>query len=181
MDIAIYGGSFDPPHIAHEKIVNLVLDNLKISKLFIIPTYLNPFKDKSFLDANIRLDLVKELFNKNERLEIIDYEVLQKQKVPTYNTIKYLQSIYEIDKIYLIIGADNLKNIHLWYNADKLKDLVEFVVISRDKYPLKHNYKNIKTISLNIDISSSKLREKMELKYIPLKIQQKVKALWKIE
>jgi len=82
---------------------------------------------------------------------------------------------------YLIVGADNLKNIHLWYNIDKLKDLVEFVVISRDKYPLKSNYINIKTISLNTDISSSKLREKMELKYIPKQIQNKVKKLWKIE
>jgi len=181
MDIAIYGGSFDPPHIAHEKIANLVLENLEITKLFIVPTYLNPFKDKSFLDASTRLDLVKELFSVNEKIDILDYEVKQKEKVPTYKTIKYLQSIYKIDKIYLIIGADNLKNIHLWYNADKLKDLVEFVVISRDDYPLKHSYTNMKTISLNIDISSSKLREKMELKYIPKKIQNKVKELWKIE
>ena len=181
MDIAIYGGSFDPPHIAHEKIVNLVLDNLEISKLFVIPTYLNPFKDNSFLDATTRLELVKELFSQNKIVDVIDYEVNQKEKVPTYNTIKYLQSIYKIDKIYLIIGADNLKSIHLWYNANKLKDLVEFVVISRDKYPLENSFINLKTISLNIDISSSKLRENMELKYIPKKIQKRIKELWKIE
>lgn len=44
MRVAIFGGSFDPPHIGHEKIIQKALEKLDIDVLFVVPTYLNPFK-----------------------------------------------------------------------------------------------------------------------------------------
>ena len=181
MNIAIFGGSFDPPHIGHEQIATLAIKELEIDKLFIVPTYLNPFKNDSFLDATTRLELINDIFLNTKKVEVLPYEVNQKKKVPTFKTVEYLKSLYDIDKIYLIIGADNLKSIHLWYNAKKLKELVRFVVISRDQHSIKSDYVDIQTFDLDIDISSSKLRQNMELEYIPKKIQQKVRKLWKIE
>ena len=58
MDIAVFGGSFDPPHIGHEQIVNLALQELKVDKLFMIPTFLNPFKDSFHLSPNKRFELL---------------------------------------------------------------------------------------------------------------------------
>ena len=179
MDIAIFGGSFDPIHIGHEQIVKLVLDNLIIDKLFIVPTYLNPFKNTYHLEPNLRLELINKLFRDINKIQVCDFEVKQKKKIPTIETINYLKSIYAIDNIYLIIGADNLKNIHLWYNFNKLKDLVKIVVISRDNHIIKNEFIDTINYTLNIDVSSSQLREKMELKYIPTKIQQKVEEIWK--
>jgi nicotinate-nucleotide adenylyltransferase len=181
MDIAIFGGSFDPFHIGHEKIVNLALEKLDITKLFIIPTFLNPFKQSSFLDATTRLKLIEELYASNTNINVLDYEVKQNKKVSTYETLLHLQTNHKLDTIYLIIGADNLKNIHLWYNFDYIKDNVQFVVINRNNHHLNSKY--IKAIYLNLseNISSSQLREKMDLSYIPHKIQKKVKKLWKQE
>jgi len=182
MDIAVFGGSFDPFHIGHEKIVTKILQQLCIDKLFIIPTFLNPFKTKSHLCANDRLKLIQELYKNNPKIDIIDFEVNQKKKVTTFETIKYLQTKYNTDKIYLIIGADNLKDIHLWYNFKNLNKLVQFVVISRDNITLENKYiTNPIYINIKENISSSLLRKNMELKYIPKKIQQKVNKLWKQE
>ena len=181
MNIAIFGGSFDPPHIGHEQIATLAIKELEIDKLFIVPTYLNPFKNDSFLDAPTRLELINDMFLDIKKVEVLAYEVNKKEKVPTFKTVEYLKSLYDIDKIYLIIGADNLKSIHLWYNAKKLKELVEFIVISREQHSIKNDYIDVQTLHLDIDISSSKLRENMELEYIPKKIQQKVRKFWKIE
>jgi nicotinate-nucleotide adenylyltransferase len=181
MNIAIFGGSFDPFHTGHESIVNSCLKKLDIDKLFIVPTFLNPFKHSSFLDANIRLELIKEIYKDNKNIEIIDYEVKQNKKIPSYETVVYLKNNYNIEKIFFIIGADNLKDIHLWYNFKNLKELVQFVVISRDGIHLNNEYINPIYIDLQENISSSKLRKNMELKYIPIKIQKKVKKLWKIE
>lgn len=180
MDVAIFGGSFDPFHIGHEKIVSLALNELKISKLFIVPTYLNPFKNSSFLNANTRLELIQEIYEDTQNIKIIDYEVNKEKKIPTIQSVKYLKNKFDLKTIYLIIGADNLKDIHLWYNFENLKQLVKFVIISRDKIMLKND--NINAIYLNFDenISSTSLRKNMELKFIPKKIQQKVKELWKI-
>jgi len=181
MNIAIYGGSFDPFHIGHEKIINLCLKRLPIEKLFIIPTFLNPFKDSSHFSANKRLELIIDLYEDNKKIKIINYEVKQNKKITSYETVQFLQKQYNIEKIFLIIGADNLKDVHLWYNFKNLKELVQFVVISRDNIKLKNNYIDPIYIEFNEDISSTSLRETKELKYIPKKIQNKVKELWKIE
>jgi nicotinate-nucleotide adenylyltransferase len=181
MNIAIFGGSFDPFHIGHEKIIDLCLQILPIEKLFIVPTFLNPFKNKSYFDANTRLELIQDLYKNNKNIQIIDYEVKQNKKIPTYETIQFLKKQYNIEKIFLIIGADNLKDVHLWYNFKNLKELVQFVVISRDGIKLQNQYIKPIYIELNENISSTSLRETRELKYIPKKIQHKVKKLWKIE
>jgi nicotinate-nucleotide adenylyltransferase len=181
MNIAIFGGSFDPYHIGHQKIVGKSFDILDIDKLFIVPTYLNPFKNISFLDANIRLDLINTLYKDDSNIVVVDFEVKQKQKVTTFETISFLKEQYTLNTIYLIIGADNLKDIHLWYNFDYIKNNVKFVVVNRDNIDLNNKY--IEAIHINLDenISSSKLRIDMDLKYIPTKIQKKVKKLWNNE
>jgi len=181
MNIAIFGGSFDPFHIGHEKIVNIVLKELNINKLFIVPTFLNPFKNSSFLDANTRLELLKDMYKNSNNIEIIDYEVKQKKKITSYETIKFLKNNYSINKIYLVIGADNLNDVHLWYNFENLKNEVEFIVFSRDNISLKNNSIEFINFELYETVSSSKLRKNMDINFIPKKIQNKVKKLWKIE
>ena len=47
MKIAIFGGSFDPPHIGHEHITKQVLKQLDVDKVIVVPNFQNPFKDKT--------------------------------------------------------------------------------------------------------------------------------------
>ena len=181
MNIAIFGGSFDPFHIGHEKIINIIIKKLEIDKLFLVPTFLNPFKNSSFLDANTRLELLKDMYKNSNNIEIIDYEVKQKKKIPSYETIKFLKNNYSINKIYLVIGADNLNDVHLWYNFENLKNEVEFIVFSRDNISLENSSIEFINFELDETVSSSKLRKNMDINFIPKKIQNKVKKLWKIE
>ena len=180
MNIAIFGGSFDPVHIGHEAIVHKALEVLDIDKLFIVPTFLNPFKKKSHFSATQRFDLLKECFV-NDKIEISDFEINKSRPIHTIETVKHLKSKINPNKIYLIIGADNLEKLHLWKNFDKLKNLVSFVVISRDGNRLKNDIIQFKYIDLKLNISSTTIRENLDLKYIPKIIQQKVKKLWKQE
>jgi len=180
MNIAIFGGSFDPPHIGHEKIAYQVLDIVDIDKLIVVPTYLNPFKNKFHLEPFERFELLDNLFN-SDKIEISKFEINQNRAVASIETIEHFKRIYKPHNIYLIIGADNLKSIHLWNNFEKLNQLVKFIVISRDGYEVKDDIIQFINIKMDIKISSTTLREKFDLKYIPKKIQQKVKQLWKKE
>ena len=181
MDIAVFGGSFDPPHIGHEQIVNLALQELKVDKLFMIPTFLNPFKDSFHLSPNKRFELLQELFKENKKVEICDYEILQNKKTTTFETISFLKNNYKIDTIYLIIGADNLKNIHLWYNFLELRELVSFVVVTRDGIELTNDYVKPTYLQLDIDASSTVFRKNMNFDLIPENLKKKVKEIWKQE
>ena len=158
--VAVFGGSFDPPHIGHETIVNQAIKILDIDKIIIVPTFLNPFKNKSHLNSKKRLSLIKEIFKNNSKVIICDFEVNEKRQVPTIQTIEHLQEKYSLEKIYLIIGADNLEKLHLWNSFEKLEQEVEFVVATRDNIKIDSKYK---ILDVKCDISSTKIRENLDI------------------
>jgi nicotinate-nucleotide adenylyltransferase len=153
--IALFGGSFDPLHDGHKAIVKALLKMDEINKVVIMPTFLNPFKSKSHTPATLRLKALDEYFKKFKNVEVSDFEVLQKKKVPTIESVKYLLKKYK--KIYLVIGADNLATLDRWQNYDELKKLVTFIVASRDSINIPKEYI---TLDINVDISSTQLRRK---------------------
>ena len=156
--IALFGGSFDPPHIAHEMIVQEALKIDGVDKVLIMPTFLNPFKTSSHAPAALRLSWLKNIFASQKDVEISSYEVDQKRKVSSIESVKYLLKRYK--KIYLIIGADNLKSLHKWENYNELKTLVHFIVVSRDKIEIPNTFLQIK---VDEDISSTQLRKNMDV------------------
>ncbi len=176
MNIAIFGGSFDPPHIGHEKIVEEALDILDIDKLIIVPTYLNPFKSSFKIEPKDRLRLVQELFSDVENVEVSGFEIEQNRSVYAVESVEYFKELYKPKNIYLIIGADNLEKLHLWHNYDKLSSMVEFVVVKRDNIDIIRGYKVLDEV--DIDISSTYLRDELDMKFIPQKIRKEVKDIW---
>ncbi len=151
--IALFGGSFDPPHIGHEVIVKALLSIEEIDKVVVLPTFLNPFKSHSHASPELRLRWIKELFDGFENVEVSDYEVKQNKSVASILSVKHFLKEYK--KIFLTIGADNLASLNKWENYDELKELVTFIVASRDSVKIPKEY-----ITLNIDekISSTQIR-----------------------
>ena len=173
MRIAIFGGSFDPIHIAHVAIVKEVLKKLNIEKMIVVPTYLNPFKSSFYLNPKTRFNLLKKVFNEFEKVQVCDYEINQEKASYSIDTVNYLKNLYNPSKIYLIIGEDNLETLDKWYEIDKLKELVEFVVATRKSFESK-KAKEFKNLDIDINISSSLLRDKINLNYIPKEIKDDI-------
>jgi len=172
--IALYGGSFDPPHIGHEAIINALLQLYYIDKVVVMPTYLNPFKESSFAPANLRLAWLKKMFFFETDVVVDDYEVTQNKKVPAIESVKYLLQNHE--KVYLVIGADNLEKLHKWHKYDELKNLVTFIVASRQDIAIPANFIKIK---IDEEISSSELRESMDTTKIPTRIKTEIIQYYK--
>ena len=181
MNIAIFGGSFDPVHIGHEMIINKLSHLEYIHTLLVVPTYLNPFKKSSFLKAQDRYEILTDMYAHNSEVSVSDFEIQRKKPTPSIITVEHFKTLYNPKKIYLVIGSDNLKSLHLWDNFEKLKELVEFIVINRDGYEVKNDIIHFKTIQMDINISSTSLRDSLDIKYIPKKIQQKVNHIWNKE
>ncbi len=175
MNIAVFGGSFDPPHKGHQEIVKEALKTLHVERVFVTPTYLNPFKKESFAPSLTRFNWLQKLFTCRD-VEVVDFECRQNRAVSTIKTVEYLKSIYDLDKIYLIVGADHLSTIPKWERYSELKSMVEFVIASRDGTILP---KELKKLSINVKISSSKLRSDMDLSFIPEIIKDEVEEFYK--
>lgn len=159
--IAVFGGSFDPPHIGHLYIIKEALEILEIEKLFLIPTFLNPFKTHSFFTPQQRLQWLNKIIH-DKRVEILDFEIKQNQATPTIKTILHLEKTYHPKHIYLLIGADNLEKLPLWDSYLVLKNKVEFVIIPRKGYEIPKDYKVLDC--KKIDISSTHIRELLKKK-----------------
>lgn len=177
MQIAIFGGSFDPPHIGHETIAKKILKKLDIDLLIVVPAYLNPLKVKSFLDAKTRYKLLKKLFSKKEDINVSNYEIKQEKAVYSIETIRHMIKKYKPSKVYLVIGADNYKSFHLWDKYEEILELVTLVVVTRDGIKYNKN-DDIKRIKVDIKISSTQLRNTFNLNYIPKKIRKNVEKIW---
>jgi len=158
MNIAVFGGSFDPPHVGHEEIIKIALQKLDIDTLFVVPTFLNPFKETFVASAEKRFEWVEKLILPYPKAKVLKYEIEQDRPVPTIETIKYLINNYNLDKIYLIIGADNVPTLHCWKAYKELEKLVHFVVATRDDEKIP---KNLQKLDIHVNISSTKLRENM--------------------
>jgi len=177
LKIAIFGGSFDPPHIGHEQITKEVFQQLDIDILCVVPNFLNPFKKSTFLSAKNRFELLQKMFIHESKIKVMDFEILKNRAVYSIETVKYLQKKYNPSKIYLIIGADNLAKLHLWKSYEQLNDIVTFVTANRNGF-LNENYAKIHTLNVDVDISSTKLRETLDLNFIPHTIKEDVKNIW---
>ena len=173
MRIAIFGGSFDPLHVAHVTVVEEALKKLDIDKIIVIPTYLNPFKSSFYLNPKTRFKLIEKVFKKFKKVQICDYEINQQKTSYSIDTVNYLKNLYNPSKIYLIIGEDNLKTLDKWHEIDKLKELVEFVIATRKGFESK-KAKEFKNLDVNINISSTSLRDKIDLNYIPIEIKDDI-------
>ncbi len=154
--IALFGGSFDPPHKGHEIIVKEALKNLDIDRLIVMPNYLNPFKNSFSAPADLRYRWLKKIFSQTNRVEVSSFEIDKHRAVPTIESVKYLYDSFNIDKLYIIIGADNLKDLNRWQDFDELKKLAAFVVATRDELDIP---KELKILNISANISSTKLRK----------------------
>ncbi len=175
--VAIYGGSFDPPHIGHIATIEEALKSLDIDKLFLIPTYLNPFKSEVFAEPDIRLQWMEKIAVHYEKVEALNIESSLQESQPTYKTLEALKLRYTFTaKPYVIIGADNVEHLHKWYHYDRLKNEVIFVVAKRKNFETEHPYMSL---DVDCDISSTTLRHNPNKAFLPAYIADEILAYYK--
>ena len=90
MKIALFGGSFDPPHAGHDAAVKAILSSLKPDLLIIMPSFLNPFKKSFSAPPQLRLKWCRALWGDAPYVEVSDYEISQNRPVPTIQSVKFL-------------------------------------------------------------------------------------------
>ena len=186
MRIAIYGGSFNPMHIGHEKIVDYVLNNLNMDKIIIIPVGIPSHRENNLEQSNTRLKICKEIFKGNKKIEVSDIEIKSEGKSYTYDTLLKLMDLYgENNEFFEIIGEDSLKNLKTWKNYEELLKICKFIVFRRkdDKnIQIDEEFLNNKNIIIleneYYDISSTEIRNMVKNnENISAFVNKKVKKL----
>jgi len=159
--IAFFGGSFNPIHNGHLKIISKILKDNIADKVLIVPCGNHAF-GKELLSGKERLELIRLAIGENSKLKISDIEINSKEKSYTANTLRKLKEQTD-NEYYIVIGADNIGSLDKWHDFLYLKDNFEFIIFKRPDYPVDNMHKiKIKAIvELNEQVSSSEIRDKL--------------------
>ncbi len=133
--IALYGGSFDPPHICHVLTATWVLCRSEVVSLRIIPVFQHPF-GKELSPFEHRCAMVEGAMAHLGPLATVDrIEEVRGGASYTIDTVKALMKRDGDFQPVLIVGADVWPTRHEWHRWDELASLVEFQVIGRTGVP----------------------------------------------
>jgi len=173
--IALFGGSFDPPHKGHQAIVRALASLEDIDRVVVMPAYLNPFKHETLADAATRLRWCQTLCEA-PRVTVSDFEITQGRPVYTIETVRKLQEHYDVK--YLVIGADNLKDIEQWQEFEQLDAMVVWLVFGRGGVePDCHKLTHCRLLPLDMPISSTEIRAGRGLEHLDPAILDEVKEI----
>lgn len=129
--ICIFGGSFDPVHKGHKKLALFIAEKLKPGKMLIIPAGLSPFKSSTGADNTQRIEMCRLAFPEDV-FEVSDIEIKRGGKSYTVDTVTAVKELYPDEKIYLLIGSDQLLSFDRWYRYRDILSMVTLVSVSRE-------------------------------------------------
>ena len=136
MRIGLLGGSFNPPHEGHALITRLALRRLALDRVWWLVTPGNPLKSLTGLAAlKARMEAARRL-DVGPRVVVSDIEA-QIDSRYTYDTLLWLRRRAPGVHFVWIMGADNLRQFHLWRHWRLIADLMPIVVVDRPGSTLK--------------------------------------------
>jgi nicotinate-nucleotide adenylyltransferase len=130
MRIGLFGGTFDPPHLAHLGATLLAMKRLKLDRVWWLVTPGNPLKNtKNLAPLSERIAAARALTH-HPRIDITGIEAVIKTKF-TYDTISWLIKRFPRVRFVWIMGADNLRSFHRWQKWREIASLLPIVVVDR--------------------------------------------------
>ncbi|MCH7412635.1 nicotinate-nucleotide adenylyltransferase [Belliella sp. R4-6] len=160
MKIGLFFGSFNPIHIGHLIIANVMQDQTDLDEVWFIISPQNPFKtQKSLLHEFDRLKMVELAIADHFHFKASDVEFHMPRPSYTIDTLTYLSEKHPLHEFKLIIGGDNLTHFHKWKNYDLILDNYGLYVYPRPGDHLKLDHPNVKYVAAPMmDISATFIR-----------------------
>lgn len=133
MKIAIYGGTFNPPHRGHVESLQAVYEQAKPDRVLVIPASIPPHKELAAgsPDAEKRLELTRLAFKELPYAEVTDMELTRTGKSYTSDTVEELLRKYPDAELMLAMGTDMFLSFETWHEYRYLIDNVTMLVFAR--------------------------------------------------
>lgn len=174
--IGVFGGSFDPMHLGHLNMAIALMEVCHLDKVLFCPAYISPFKSDAPPSASPehRFAMVSLVIKEIPSFSILDWEIHEKGPSYTIDTMKRLHILYKDAELFLLLGEDQLSDLHQWKNVDELFILCKPLIASRENkeiYTNKHFSSSIRELIEKgriaipmFDISSTVIRERLKHK-----------------
>lgn len=173
--IAIYGGSFDPPHKGHKLLALNLAKACGARRVIIIPAATSPFKSGSRASAEDRLNMCRLAFC-DGMFEVSDIEINRGGKSYTVDTVKSIKALYPDAQLYLFMGEDMLLSFNRWYKYEEILSMCGIVAACRTENLEKlDKMKDFASRVLGLDENKAVICESTPIQISSTEIREQIK------
>lgn len=187
MQIGLFGGTFNPPHLAHLIVAELVRERLRLDQVLWIPAAAPPHKrDTAPAPAADRLMMTRLAVESNPFFAVSEIELRRQGVSYTVDTLRQLQDERPNDAFLLILGGDSLSTFNSWHRPDEIAARVPLVAYRRpgadlsalDPHLLRHvRFVDAPLIEISGTDIRARIREGRSIRYlVPERVRAYIEA-----
>ena len=129
--LGVFGGAFDPPHLAHVALAKAAVEQLDLHQLRVLPTGQAWHKARDLSAAEHRLAMAREAFGVVPRAFVDDRELHRAGPTYTIDTLRQFKAEFPGMELMLVIGADQAEALHSWRESEQILKLATVAVAAR--------------------------------------------------
>ena len=130
--LGVFGGAFDPPHLAHVALVEAAVAQLQLDHVHVLPTGQAWHKPRHLSDAAHRLAMTRLAFAHAPQVVVDEREILRTGPSYTVDTLHELQSEYPQAQLYLLLGDDQRRSLSSWHQIGEIERIAIICAAGRD-------------------------------------------------
>jgi nicotinate-nucleotide adenylyltransferase len=130
MRVAVFGGSFNPPHVGHVLAVTYALATQNLDEVLVVPVYAHPF-DKDLAPFPDRVEMARLAFGDVARTRISSVESELALPSLTIRTLEHLRREHPEWELHLLVGSDVLLESSRWTDWPGIERCAKLVVLGR--------------------------------------------------
>ncbi len=158
--IALYGGSFNPPHVGHVQVVSYVLSTAEVDEVWMMPCATHAFA-KALAPFEDRLEMCRLALEdfRPDRALVSDVEGRLGGTSRTIDTVRHLMAQHPNTRFDIVCGTDIFQERESWKEFDTLEQLCRFVVVGRRGYRTPEGHDVAPPL---LDVSSTEVRAELQ-------------------
>jgi nicotinate-nucleotide adenylyltransferase len=129
--IAMFGGAFDPPHLAHVAIARAALDQLQLDLLLVVPTGQPWHRAGATSDPEHRLAMTRLAFLAIDRVQVDEAELRRAGPTYTVDTLDALRRCHPMAELFLILGQDQALHLERWHRWQDVLEIATLCIVGR--------------------------------------------------
>lgn len=183
--VVIFGGSFNPPTIAHKTIYRHIDKYVCVDTFIYLPVS-QKYAKENLIDNKHRLEMLRRMTRDLPKAKVSDMELRDNAYRGTYVSLKRFQNMYPNQDIGFVIGADHLQHLSDWIEAEAMLKEFVFIVLNRNQKDLDEMIQNdafltrhknhIKKIpEFHSDIASSEFRKNQDPSMVSPEVYEYIK------
>ena len=133
--IGVFGGTFDPVHNGHTKIIQNLLELIPLDEIKVIPNGQPPHRT-SVCSNNDRLEMVNLAFKGINQISVDEREIQREGPSYAIHTAEEILEEYHQDNIIWIMGSDAFSEIDTWFEWEDFLNIINILVMARPGYEI---------------------------------------------